>query len=137
MAEYAITIKPHWADSIFHLWKYVENRSWALLKKYECRRIWIHSGKTTTNKEIVDYWDYLKEIDAMPNRLMNFSDFPRGAIVGSLKFSAMPYHLAMEEDWHMEDHNAWAISDAVLLPEPIPAKGKLGFWDWTELITQN
>ena len=133
MKQFALTIKPHWAYSIFHLGKDIENRSWALPEKYEGQRVWIRSGKTSTKKELSEFYDFLDEIEILhsPYGMVNF---PRGAIVGFVEFSVMPYHLARETKWHMEDHNAWKISNAVLLPEPIPAKGKLGFWDCTNLV---
>jgi hypothetical protein len=43
---------------------------------------------------------------------------------------------ARESVWHMEDFNGWKISNPVLLSTPIPAKGKLGFWDCTELVKE-
>ena len=129
--QVAITIKPHWAYSIFHLGKPVENRTWNLPEKYEGQRVWIHSGSSTmSSKEAVAFWDYLKGIHAMPDFLISLSDFPRGAIVGSVEFERGDN----SSKWAMPDHYWWHIKNKILLPEPIPAKGKLSFWDCTNLV---
>ena len=135
MTEYAITLKPHWAYAVFHLGKDIENRSWRLPQKYENRRIWIHSSANASKKEYNKYLNFLedKKINFLP-----FDDlfFPCSAIVGSVEFNHCPYISARESVWHMEDFNGWKITNPVLLPTPISAKGKLGFWDCTELVKE-
>lgn len=133
MKEVAITIKPHWAYAIFHLGKDIENRTWALPEKYEGQRVWIHSGAKATTKESADFYDYLKEIGVFPQLLSKFSrpsGFPHGAIVGSVELEKG----ANSATWAMPDHYWWHIKNKILLPEPIPAKGKLSFWDCTKLV---
>lgn len=128
--QVAITIKQPWVYSIFYLGKDIENRSWALPEKYEGQRVWIHAAKNCSLLELAAFYEFADSI-GVTNAPFDISQLPFGVIVGSVKFSN---ELTHRSKWMMPSFRYWKISDAVLLSKPIPAKGKLGFWDCTNLV---
>ncbi|MFD7705601.1 ASCH domain-containing protein [Streptomyces sp. NPDC059786] len=110
----ALTVRQPWAGAIAHQTKRVENRSWRLPAKHVGTRILIHAGAKPDQDAIV-YGDHL---DAY------------SAIVAVATITGC--HWADTWDccgpWAFNKTFHWTLADVIALPEPVPAKGALGFW---------
>ena len=130
-----LTLKDPWATMIPMQVKKYETRSW-----YTSYRgsLLIHSSKAFEREDIeVAMTPPFKRYIA--KRYKTLGDMPRGCIIGkcnlvnvimitSIYFfpprSELPYG-----DFSM-GRCAWVLEDAEWLPEPIPARGQLGLWDF-------
>jgi hypothetical protein len=116
----ALTIRQPWAGAIAHQAKRVENRSWKLPAKYEGARILIHAG-AQPDRDAKLHGDHLDVYSAIVAAATvtgcHWSD--GWQCCGAWGF-ARTYH--------------WALADVTALPEPVPAKGALGFWTPTDEI---
>ncbi|GGT85485.1 hypothetical protein [Streptomyces coeruleorubidus] len=111
----ALTVRQPWAGAIAHQTKCVENRSWKLPTKHEGARILIHAGAQPDRHAQV-YGDHLDVYSAVVAvATIAGCHFDNGNQV-CCSYWAQPnlYH--------------WELADVVTLPEPVPAKGALGFW---------
>lgn len=111
----ALTVRQPWAGAIAHQTKRVENRTWKLPAKHEGARILIHAG-ATRDKWAVVYGDHLDVYSAIVAiATIKSCHFDDGNQV-CCSYWAEPgaYH--------------WELADVITLPEPVPAKGALGFW---------
>ncbi|MBT2429396.1 ASCH domain-containing protein [Streptomyces sp. ISL-112] len=110
----ALTIRQPWAGAIVHQTKRVENRTWKLPAAHHGARILIHAGARPDRDAQVE-----------GPHLDVFS-----AIVGIATITG--YHWADEWDccgpWAFNQTYHWTLTDVAALPEPVPAKGALGFW---------
>ncbi|MFF3928179.1 ASCH domain-containing protein [Streptomyces hirsutus] len=110
----ALTIRQPWAGAIAHQAKRVENRSWKLPAKHEGARILIHAG-AQRDRDAVVYGDHLDVYSAVVAVVTitgcHWSD--DGTCCGP---------------WGFENAYHWTLTDVIALPEPVPAKGALGFW---------
>jgi activating signal cointegrator 1 len=69
-----------------------------------------------------------------------YNDFPLGAVVATARLAAV-YDAGLlhpKLKWPERDFGdfsagryAWRLEDVKALPEPIPARGQQGLWDWT------
>ena len=110
----ALTIRQPWAGAIAHQTKRVENRSWKLPAKHHGARTLIHAGAQRDRWAIVygDHLDVYSAIVAVAT-LTDCHWSEDGTCCGPWgDFKA--YH--------------WGLADVIALPEPVPAKGALGFW---------
>lgn len=110
----ALTIRQPWAAAIAHQAKRVENRSWKLPAKHEGARILIHAGaQPDRNAEVFgEHLDVYSAVVAV------------ATITGchwSNEWQCCGY-------WAFEQTYHWTLADVTALPEPVPAKGALGFW---------
>lgn len=116
----ALTIRQPWAGAIVHQTKRVENRTWKLPAAHHGARILIHAGAQLD-----------KNAEVNGPHLDVFS-----AIVGIVTIADC--HWADEWDccgpWAFNQAYHWTLTDVVALPEPVPAKGALGFWTPAEEI---
>ncbi|MGW5636676.1 hypothetical protein [Streptomyces sp. NPDC003832] len=111
----ALTIRQPWAGAIAHQSKRVENRSWKLPAKYEGARILIHAGAQLDRQAQV-YGPHLGVYGAVVAvATLTGCHFDTGAQV-CCSYWAQPglYH--------------WELADVIALPEPVAARGALGFW---------
>lgn len=116
----ALTVRQPWAGAIAHQTKRVENRTWQLPAKQEGARILIHAGAQRDRDAQVhgDHLDVYSAVVAIATITgCHWSD--DGQCCGSWG-DAMAYH--------------WTLNDVTALPEPVPAKGALGFWTPSEEI---
>lgn len=110
----ALTVKQPWAGAITHQTKRVENRTWKAPAKHHGTRILIHAG-TKPDKWAIVYGPHLDVY---------------GAIVAVAHLTGCHW----SDDgrccgpWGEEHIYHWALADVVALPQPVPAKGALGFW---------
>ncbi|MGW6578929.1 hypothetical protein ACWF76_05895 [Streptomyces globisporus] len=110
----ALTIRQPWAGAIVHQTKRVENRTWKLPAAHHGVRILIHAGaQPDKNAEVegpnLDVYGAIVGVATVTG--CHWSD--DGMCCGPWGF-AKAYH--------------WTLADVIALPEPIPAKGALGFW---------
>ena len=110
----ALTIRQLWAGAIVHQTKRVENRTWKLPAAHHGARILIHAGaQLDTNAKIYG-----------PNLGVY------GAIVGIATITG--YHWSDDGTccgpWGFASAYHWELADVTALPEPVAAKGALGFW---------
>lgn len=115
----ALTVRQPWAGAIAHQAKRVENRSWKLPAKHHDTRILIHAGSRPDRHAQVygEHLDVYSAIVAVAT--ITGCHFDNGNQV-CCSYWAQPgqYH--------------WELADVVALPEPVPAKGALGFWTPTD-----
>ncbi|MER8004818.1 hypothetical protein [Streptomyces sp. NPDC094149] len=110
----ALTVRQPWAGAIAHQAKRVENRTWKLPGKYWGARILIHAGAQRDRFAVV----YGEHLDVY------------SAVVAVATITGCHY----SEDgrccgpWGEENVYHWTLVDVIALPEPVPAKGALGFW---------
>ncbi|MFC8207881.1 ASCH domain-containing protein [[Kitasatospora] papulosa] len=110
----ALTIRQPWAGAIVHQQKRVENRTWKLPAKHVGARILIHAGaQLDMNAKIYG---------------PNFGDY--GAMIGVATITG--YHWSTDGQccapWGFENAYHWTLDNVTALPQPVPAKGALGFW---------
>ncbi|MFE4867655.1 hypothetical protein [Streptomyces sp. NPDC056682] len=110
----ALTIKQPWSGAIVHQTKRVENRTWKLPASMHGARILIHAGAQRDRRASV----YGPHLDVY------------SAIVGIATLTGC--HWAEEDrpcsPWSDDNAYHWTLDDVIALPEPVPAKGRLGFW---------
>jgi len=61
-------------------------------------------------------------------KMNDTSNYPIGTIIGSVEITGCVTD--SESKWAMPDHFHFTLAHAVRFPKPIPAKGKLGFWEY-------
>jgi len=110
----ALTIRQPWAGAIVHQQKRVENRTWKLPAAHHGARILIHAGAQPDKNAVI----YGPNLDVYK------------AIVGIATITGCHW----SDDgtccgpWGFENAYHWELADVTALPEPVPAKGALGFW---------
>jgi len=70
---------------------------------------------------------------------MNERKLPLGAIIGSVELvDCVINHPSIWAEKSTAEHYIynWVLANPILFPEPIPAKGKLSFWNFPNIIYQ-
>ncbi len=149
-----LTVKQPWASLIVEGIKDIENRTWKCPEKYIGKRVLIHAAaKSWTWQKFIKYL-----YEKIPVFYKTFSEneswletLPTGKIIGSVEIvdcvinhpsiwaekSEIPYLADVLEDIHhfgraLKPDNLiynWVLANPIKFPEPIPAKGKLSFWE--------
>ncbi|MFF2852612.1 hypothetical protein ACFVT5_40925 [Streptomyces sp. NPDC058001] len=110
----ALTIRQPWVGAIAHQTKRVENRTWKLPAKHERTRILIHAAaKPDLNATV--YGDHLDVYSAI-------------VAVATITGSHWSDDGRCCGPWGEEGVYHWGLADVIALPEPVAAKGALGFW---------
>lgn len=131
-----ITIKQPWASLICTPRKDnpqlgikdIENRTWPT--KFR-GRVLVHAGaaKARFNFTSLQY----EELNRLNLRRWYDSEQIKGAIIGSVEIvDCVINHPSIWAERHnvpFKPYN-WVLANPVLFPEPVPAKGKLSFWDF-------
>ncbi|HTE57036.1 MAG TPA: hypothetical protein VK698_39555 [Kofleriaceae bacterium] len=118
----ALTIKQPWAGAIAHQTKRVENRTWKLPAKHHGARILIHAGAERDRWAVV-HGDHLDVYSAI-------------VAVATLTGCHWAESDRLCSPWSQDDAYHWTLDDVIALPQPVPAKGRLGLWaPDAELIT--
>ena len=136
---YCLSIKQPWTDAIFRgcrvltldgekkfkspvglrVFRDIENRAWRLPKERMNTRVYIHASQS-----------YCKDGEAwmLANGLepISKSEAALGKIIGSVIFLSDTFRPA--RPWAMKGQRHWEIYSPLLLPEPIPYKGRLKFF---------
>ena len=139
----ALTIIQPWATFFALDVKHMETRSWDT--KYR-GPVAIHAGKTWPCRigEVAQFGDFDVERDSngliLRTRDRTWHGYlPMGAVVaiGELfqtRSTTNSEHCPDGRERSLGDHSpgryAWSITSISPLPEPIPARGRQGFWDW-------
>jgi hypothetical protein len=151
-----LSVKQPWASLIVEGIKDIENRTW----KTKFRgRVLIHAGLA---KSKISYYDYepFKSYWKQAGSHCGFSDcemkeglskikFDRGLIIGSVEIvdcvinhesiwaekTPMAYMGKLTIECQAPIYN-WVLANPILFPEPIPAKGKLSFWDYPNILAE-
>jgi len=144
-----ITIKQPWASLIIDDIKDIENRTWPTRFR---GRVLVHAGlcKWTCDKRFnllcetftTGQFDYLDNNN-------QFITIIYGAIIGSVEIIdcvinhpsiwAEKTEVLTDEDGfpvYGEKTYNWVLANPIKFPEPIPAKGKLSFWDYPNILAE-
>jgi len=139
----AISIKQPWASLIANGIKDIENRTWKLPEKYKGQRVLIHASANPVEFDSVSQIFTAEQREVLPARpedLAQLLSCHCGAIIGSVELvDCVINHPSI---WAEKTYKAqssgfedpiiynWILANPILFPEPIPAKGKLSFWDY-------
>lgn len=118
----ALTIRQPWAWAIFHAGKTIENRSWATRLR---GTVAIHAAKGMTDKEYNGAARFIIELTGQSDHFYQAS-LVRGAILGTVEI--VDCVSQSDSPWFMWEYG-FVLRNPIVLPEPIPCKGALGFWD--------
>ena len=145
----ALSLLQPWASLVVLGHKKVETRSWNTKYRGE---LLIHAstGKKPNQRSIhLDFQQHFFDL-----QLPHFKDLPFGAIIGKVNLiDTFPteevshncnFHIG-KNTWEMNDQElafgdysagryCWLLSETVLFDSPIPAKGSLSIWNYTNKI---
>lgn len=139
-----ISIKQPWASLIVHGIKDIENRTWACPKKYIGQRVLIHASGSHGKKFKVNLTnEQIKVAFATIAEGCMLGNLPFGSIIGSVEIvDCVINHPSVWAEkskgvspgGHVTDEKEpiiynWVLANPILFKEPIPAKGKLSFWE--------
>lgn len=141
-----ITIKQPWASLICSGIKDIENRTWPT--KFR-GRVLVHASAKSSGKMIDlltdEQYDYVKKSGWKPS-----TNKPLSAIVGSVEIvdCVINHPSIWAEHWTTKPWNNGTrggtydvqcynlvLANPIMFPEPIPAKGKLSFWEYPNILT--
>jgi len=158
----ALTVKQPWGSLICLGIKPIENRAWKCPEKYIGQRVLIHTSSSQGKKFNINLTDE-QMIAAFGSIAMDSiaGNFEFGAIIGSAiildcvinhpSIWAEKQHCLLKTPckdlakrpncWDGCMHFSkpiynWVLANPILFPEPIPAKGKLGFWDYPNILAE-
>lgn len=143
----ALTLTQPWASAVALGVKRIETRSWSTSYRGPLA---IHAAKSMPAYArfvaLANLWPDHVHGRHVENPLIalgyeTFRDYPRGAIVATCVLSACtriapaaPNGEISSVEAALGDYTpgrfAWFLTDIMPLPEPIPARGALGLWDW-------
>ncbi|SES04167.1 ASCH domain-containing protein [Streptomyces qinglanensis] len=112
----ALTIRQPWADAITHGSKRVENRTWTTNYRGQ---ILIHAGATDDRHAILPFGENTAR--------RNYPD-TRSAILAVANLTDCHAYADCCEPWGNWDVYHWQLSNVRPLQQPVPCKGRLGFW---------
>ena len=156
----AISVKQPWAYLLCAGIKGIENRTWKLPDKYKGKRVLIQaSGKPIMKGNCIshfmteDQYSFIT-LNTSTGKELNdicFLEHYSSAIIGSVVFTdcVINHSSVWAEKTHMAKLGEcelpsclyppykpiynWVASDPILFDKPIPAKGKLSFWDYPNI----
>jgi hypothetical protein len=118
----AITVRQPWAWAIINAGKDIENRSWNTRIR---GRVAIHAAQGMTREEYERGCKYIRKIRPK-GKIPQYEDLERGEIVGTVEVIDCVRNSA--SPWFFGEYG-FVLSHPKKLPEPIPCKGALSFWD--------
>jgi hypothetical protein len=126
-----ITVRQPWAWAIFNATpiKDIENRDWALPKKYYGCTVAIHAAKGMTYREYDEAAEFIWNVGiAYGHRVVIPTEnmLTRGAIIGTVEIATCVS--SSGSPWFMGKFG-FVLKNAKPFPDPIPARGALGFWE--------
>lgn len=144
----AITVKQPWASLICSGLKNIENRTW---KTKFSGRVLIHAGvkpvKFSGLSEILTHEQYL----SLKGNYQPFMFNVNGYIIGSVEIvdcvinhpsiwaeKTEPKYLTTEKgrELQVKPIYNWVLTNPIMFDKPIPAKGKLSFWDYPNILAE-
>jgi hypothetical protein len=138
-----LTIQEPWLTAILHGGKRTENRSYRPHPSVIGERIGLHASKKLAPKWQWE-WSLAHGVYVQSNRTYLGCIAATAVVVGYVRVTgfganreydvtAAPKHYHPEVDtWLVKERGniGWILEDVQLLPEPIPALGKLQLWDY-------
>lgn len=129
----ALTLTQPWATLVILGVKHWETRGWFTRER---GRFAIHAAKNWT----VDDREFAADLRDM-GILPRIEPLPLGAVLGTVRFDGLirtdPALVALHispTEYTLGDYSpgryAWELGDPRPFPEPIPARGALGLWEW-------
>lgn len=140
----AITVWQPWAGSLAAGIKENETRSWAT--RYR-GHIAIHSSVKSIPRASDRVWEAIRHQLKVPEIHTGPAVFPRGCILATAELvdciritpeyitTLTPDELALGD--YTPGRYAWKLANVQKLPEPIPAKGRQGLWNWEALLLRH
>lgn len=130
----ALTLTQPWATLVVLGIKRWETRGWF---RRDVGRFAIHAGKGWSAEDRA-FADDLHERGVLP---VPRRELPLGAVIGEVNLGGLVQTGTAVRKGYISDleqslgnyepgRYAWELFDPVAYPEPIPARGSLGFWDW-------
>lgn len=148
-----ITEKQPWASLIVEGIKDIENRTWPT--KYRGRVLIHASAKGWKWKLVFNYLSHAARdvMSALGYDANWLKQLPTSAIIGSVEIvDCVINHSSIwaekTEGWCGENSKLhqewfgkpiiynWVLAHPIQFPEPIPAKGMLGFWDYPNILSE-
>ena len=141
-----ITIKQPWASLIVEGIKDIENHTWPT--KFR-GRVLIHAAAYPVKGFPCEILNDLQFAEVFNNRKLDALDGVNGAIIGSVEIvDCVINHPSVwaEKSKEIKDVDGnvvhefkiynWVLANPIKFPEPIPAKGKLSFWDYPNILAE-
>lgn len=119
----ALTIKQPWANAIIFWGKDIENRSWYSNFR---GRIAVHASKRLEQEEVAEYQSlvFRRRLNAPGSPIVSADNC--GAIIGTVEI--VDCVRKSDSGWFVGEYG-FVLRNPIALPEPIPCRGALGFWD--------
>lgn len=136
----ALTVRNPWAWAIIYGGKDVENRS---VRTNHIGPVAIHTAKAVDTEGMYSYLvqasiDEVNTTPVVPGEIIPRADLEQlGNVVGTVDIS--PVHHAdhcgaqggsLCSPWAQAGMWHWPLSNPRPLPDPVPARGALGLWEW-------
>lgn len=130
----ALTLTQPWATLVILGIKHWETRGWFTRER---GRIAVHAAKGWTKADRA-LADELRALSILPAD----ADLPLGAVLGTVRLDGLirtdpqlvERHISPAE-YILGDYSpgryGWELGEPRPFPEPIPARGALGLWEWT------
>jgi len=134
----AITIKQPWASLIIEGLKDVENRTWPT--KFR-GRVLVHAS-AAIDKNAIDRISLINdELAKKIKHELICNKLPLGVIIGHVEIVSCLCHTHhsindTKSIWAEKDAWHWILANPTKIMEPIPAKGKLSFWDYPYVLAE-
>ena len=115
----ALTVRQPWTSLIIAGHKNIENRGWPTNHR---GKLAIHAGLAVDSDALARHAKLLRRLGLSPENL------PKGRILGTVTVldcrddSSSPW--AEPGLWH------WVLANPRAFKHPVPAKGRLGLWEW-------
>ena len=117
--------------------KHWETRGWYPPPPHRQQRIAIHAAKGWT----ADDRAFAAELHDRGILPVEPADLPHGVVLGTVRLdglarttTAVTFPDVTDLEQELGDYSpgryAWQLGDPQALPEPVPARGMLGLWDW-------
>lgn len=129
----ALTLRHPWPFAITAIGKRIENRTWQPSPKQLAigDRFAIHGGVVPKNGSVAMMRIVAEAITIMRQRGYTTETDPAIEIVGGIVAIATFGGVVTESDdqWFDGSGFGWVLTDALVLPKPIPCKGAQGLWE--------
>lgn len=135
----ALTVTQPWATLIASGAKRIETRSWRTRYRGPLA---IHAAATLPRWALRACFNELIASALGAASIRNLSDLPRGAVVAVAELvdcqpvDELPRRLLTAHERRFGDYTpgryGWVLDDVRLLRRPVPARGALGLWEWTQ-----
>jgi len=123
-----LSVRQPWAWLLFH-GKDIENRSWPSSHRGPLA---IQAAAGMTIDEYEDARDFVRQFDReLACRIPDRESLVRGAVIGTV--DQIGCTAASWSPWFMGPYGH-QYANATELVVPVPAKGRLGFWEWDERL---